>query len=179
MSSSRSKLTRVLNLNVTKAVVALSCVVIVATTALAQQVQPDWPSVDQQLRKSEVKRGSALERLIRENQQFGLLFPSEAHDKRIVPLWLRVYWRKAHPELKYSESDPTGGYPLILKEIWEWMITHQDLTPSNAADPPRTEPPILTPAAGTDLRTSGAQIAPRSESNIRVNRQNPNLIIAA
>ena len=61
-----------------------------------------------------------------------MLDPSEAKDLRIPPPWLRVWWRKAHPELTYDMSDPTGGYPLVLKEIWEWMLHHQDLQPGEA-----------------------------------------------
>lgn len=164
--------------SVLAAAVIVSCLLLTAPTANAQQVRPQWPSLDQQLKESNVRPGTALELLIKENQQFDLLFPSEANDKRIVPPWLRVVWRKAHPELKYSEGDPTGGYPLLLKEIWEWMVTHQDLKPGGP-EPPNTGPGTMSPSPGADLRTSGTQIAPRSESNIRVNRRNPNLIIAA
>jgi hypothetical protein len=157
------------------------CLLGATTTAGAQSLQPpqiDKRSLEYQLRESRVIPGSALDRLIRENQQFNLLNPSEFQDKRIPPLWLRVLWRKAHPELKYSPDDPTGGYPLALKEIWEWMVSHQDLRPGNPQGPGHHSPTMGPATVGTNQRISGAQTTPRSESNIRVSRQNPNLIIA-
>jgi hypothetical protein len=89
--------------------------------------RPHWPSVEEQLEVSKVIPGSALEKLIRENQNFELLRPEEAHDKLRLPPWLRVYWRKQHPELRYALHDPTGGYPLALRDIYMWMLQHQDL----------------------------------------------------
>jgi|GEM_PF-2407159 len=86
-----------------------------------------WPSVEQQLIDAKVTPGSALDRLIRENQDFGMLFPSEANDKLRLPLWLRVYWRKHHPEIDYLPNDPSGGYPLALRDLYNWMIRNHDL----------------------------------------------------
>lgn len=70
--------------------------------------------------------GSALEQLIRDNQDFELLHPSEADDELEYPPWLRVYWRKAHPEATYPPNDPSGGYPLVLERIYAWMRANQD-----------------------------------------------------
>jgi hypothetical protein len=70
-----------------------------------------WPSVEEQLAAAKVARGSALEKLIRDNQDFHMLRPEEANDKIGLPLWLRVYWRKQHPELVYSANDPTAATP--------------------------------------------------------------------
>ena len=81
----------------------------------------------EQLRASNVKPGSALEQLIKGNQDFGMLFPSEANDKLRLPPWLRVYWRKHHPDDQYLPTDPTGGYPLALRELHNWMVRNQDL----------------------------------------------------
>src|SRR5262249_4107682 len=137
--------------------------------------------------------GSALEALIFDNQDFKLLRAEEANDKIPVPLWLRVYWRKGHPEVRYSAADPTGGYPHVLKEVYEWMLTHQDLRP-NSADEPKApcfdadrddregdalRPTTAATTVGTNTRISGAQTVPRSESDIRINFFNPTLIIAA
>src|SRR5262245_56526592 len=71
--------------------------------------RPVWPSLEEQLSSDEVSTGSALERLIRDNQDFGMLRPEEATDRLRIPLWLRVYFRKEHPEGDYS--GPGGGYP--------------------------------------------------------------------
>src|SRR4051812_28688088 len=81
----------------------------------AQNEIPLWPSLDQQLTADAVPSGSALSRLIAANQDFSILRPEEAKDKIRIPLWLRVAWRKAHPEQAYPGDDPTGGYPLVLK----------------------------------------------------------------
>lgn len=89
--------------------------------------EPHWPSVDAQLAEDRVAPGTALERLIRENQEFHLLRPEEANDRIDLPLWLRVYFRKQRPDLDYREGDPTGGYPLVLERLHEWMVANQDL----------------------------------------------------
>ena len=95
-----------------------------------------WPTVQEQLEKSRVQSGSALERLILENQDFSVLNPKEATDHLRIPLWLRVLYRKNHPNDRFSPNDPTGGYPLVLNEVWEWMSTHQDLRPARAGHDP-------------------------------------------
>ena len=88
------------------------------------------PSLEQQLKDSRVIPGSALETLIKQNQDFSILDPSELNDGGPFPLWLRVYVRKSHPELTFSGTPIR--YPLILKEILSYMIRHQDLPPTGA-----------------------------------------------
>ena len=89
--------------------------------------QPAWPSVEEQLAAAKAVQGSALEKLILDHQDFHLLRPEEAHDTLGFPPWLRVYWRKSHPEGKYSADDPSGGYPRVLNRVHAWMLAHQDL----------------------------------------------------
>ena len=85
-----------------------------------------WPAVQEQLATAKVIPGSALEKLIKENQDAGMLDPSEnPNDVWKLPLWIRVYFRKQHPELKFR--GPGVGYPLALKEAHEWMLHNQDL----------------------------------------------------
>lgn len=137
-----------------------------------------WPSLDRQLDADRVVSGSALQRLIEENQDFHLLRPEEARDTIPVPPWLRVLWRKRHPHLEYRADDPTGGYPHVLKEIHEWMVSHQDLLPGIP------EPDVLPePLAGEVSRTSERRISSqentRSESDIRINFWDPSKVIAA
>src|ERR1700743_1668835 len=83
----------------------------------AEGAAPVWPTLNQQLTADSIDPRSALAALIAANQDFSLLRPEEARDKLPFPLWLRVLWRRAHPEGTYSANDPTGGYPLILKEV--------------------------------------------------------------
>jgi hypothetical protein len=168
--------------------VATLVVSVAASAVFAAPRQASWPSPDQQLKASRVQPGSALEKLILNNQDFGMLRAEEANDKIPVPLWLRVHWRKNHPEGNYSASDPTGGYPLVLKEMAEWMRLHQDLVATGADDPraPGREDfdaeekglPEKT-TVGANVSISGAQAVPRSESDIRINYWNPTQIIAA
>ncbi len=89
--------------------------------------QPKWPTLQEQLQESRVRPGSKLEELIKENQDFSLLRPEEAHDRIRIPLWLRVQFHKQHPDSKPTPGDPTGGYPLALRDLYLWMIEHQDL----------------------------------------------------
>jgi pre-peptidase len=159
-----------------------------------------FPTVDEQLKKAHANPGSELEKLIKKNQDFTKLKDKDADDP-IVPPWLKVYWRKGHPEANYDNAnDPTGGYPLVLKEILEWMVTHQDLKPGNPeanmapgrnfqdldADEDGTTSAMgfrhitaLGATAGTNVRSSGAQTVSRSESDIRINYWDPTKIIAA
>jgi hypothetical protein len=139
---------------------------------------PRWPSLQRQLAQDRVAPGSALAKLVAENQDFHLLRPEEARDNLPVPPWLRVLWRKRHPETESSPNDRAGGYPHVLKEIHEWMLHHQDLRPGRPEPdvPPR---PAKAVGVGPDLRISGDAGNPRSESDIRVNYWNPSQIIAA
>ncbi len=139
-------------------------------------VSPRWPSLAEQLAKDRVPPGSALERLIAQNQDFRLLAPEEANDPFPVPPWLRVYWRKSHPEIEMPKRDPAPSYPLVLKEIYEWMLFHPALEP--ARDKPERAPREKV-TVGTNLRVSGAQTVARSESDIRINPWNSSLIISA
>jgi len=175
-------------------------VFLVSTVAQAAANNPNrhFPSLDDQLKGAHAKKGSALEKLIKDNQDFTKLKDKDADDK-IVPPWLKVYWRKGHPEANYdNDNDPTGGYPLVLKEVFEWMVSHQDLKSGNAdasMSPgvefgDRDEDEIaeghkpfragsLAATAGTNVRTSGSQTVSRSESDIRINYWDPTKIIAA
>src|SRR3954453_12119097 len=87
----------------------------------------DWPTVQQQMREAEVRPGTRLERLIRDNQDFDLLRPEELNDQLRIPLWLRVHFRKQHPEITPIPGDPTGGYPLALRDLYNWMVDNQEL----------------------------------------------------
>ena len=145
-----------------------------ASGALAAS-RMEWPTVQEQLVKDHVTPGSALEGLILDNQDFSMLNPREFNDHRRIPLWLRVLYRKNHPNDRFSPDDPTGGYPLVLHEVWEWMVTHQDLRPGRLEHGGPQEKATETGEA----RISGAQTSPRSESDIRVNYLNPQKIIGA
>jgi hypothetical protein len=137
---------------------------------------PVWPAIENQLAKDHVQTGTALEKLVRANQDFSLLRPEEASDKLLIPLWLRVEWRKNHPEGNFAGDDPTGGYPFVLREVAEWMVTHQNLeAPPEAFEIPGGK----TATAGANLRISGAQTTPRSESAITINPNAPAQILAA
>lgn len=158
-------------------VALLAALVVLPSLVFAQA--PAWPSLQTQLARDHVPPGSALETMIKDNQDFSLLDPREARDQIRIPLWLRVQWRKAHPEMKYDAADPTGGYPYVLKEAHEWMRAHPDLAPAEAEpdiSPNGAEPDTTV---GTNTRISGAQTAPRSESSISIDHQNIQRIIGA
>jgi hypothetical protein len=159
------------------AVVPLLFATAVGLAARAQSVTPAaWPTVETQLARDRVVPGSALEQLIRDNQEFDLLRPEEAGDKLPVPPWLRVVWRKAHPEMVYSATDPMGGYPHVLKEVHEWMKAHQYLYPGQ---PEPDVPPSPDSTVGPNLRISGSSSSPRAESDVRIDFWNPSRVIAA
>jgi hypothetical protein len=104
------------------------------------EYKPKWPSLEEQLAASRVVKGSALEQLIRDNQDFEMLRAEEASDKLRLPPWLRVYWRKLHPDAIYTDSG--DSYPRHLAKLYIWMVDHQDLSPPkhdvvDPADPRR------------------------------------------
>jgi hypothetical protein len=161
----------------------LLALAIILPLAVRGAEAPSWPTLNQQLRADAVLPHSALEGLIAANQDFSVLRPEEAKDQIRVPLWLRVLWRHAHPEMTYSAADPTGGYPLVLKEVHEWMVTHQDLRPGAPTKDVLPEldedAPNRTAGISLEQKISGSPGAPRSESDIRVNYWDPTKIIAA
>jgi hypothetical protein len=89
-----------------------------------EPVLKQWPTLETQL--TGVIPGSAFEQLIKGNQDFSMLDPSEVNDRYAFPPWMRVWWRKSHPELNFSNP----VYPIILKEILGWLNRHQDLQPT-------------------------------------------------
>src|SRR5438128_1931164 len=98
-------------------------------SAQTQSRNVAWPTLEQQLEADDVAPGSELERLIRANQEFDMLRPEEARDRLPYPLWLRVYWRKQHPEVTYSANDPSGGYPRTLNAIYSNLKTTLNVAP--------------------------------------------------
>ena len=167
-----------MKINAQKFALALSLLALVgnATAATAP------PTVSQQLAVDNIRPDSALAQLVRANQDFDLLHPDELTTTRPeLPPWLKVIWKKEHPKGNYTPADPTGGYPLVLREVHEWMLSHQDLksgVPENDQFPaanPDPDAPILSGEA----RISGAQTSPRSESDIRVNYWDAQKIISA
>jgi hypothetical protein len=185
-----------------KRILSILAIVVAAAAILPPQAEAkQFPSLEEQLKKAKAKPNSKLEKLIKDNQDFSKLKPRDADDE-IVPPWLKVFWRKGHPEVNYdNDNDPSGGYPLVLKEVLEWMMTHQDFKPG---DPDASMGPGIEfgdrdedaaeegerggrgfrivandATAGTNVRTSGSQTVSRSESDIRINYWNPSKIIAA
>src|SRR5260370_26349693 len=152
----------------------------VAAVALASLLAPAlaaaWPALDKQLETDRIRPGTALAALVAANQDFRLLRPEEAQDKLPLPPWLRVLWRKQHPGIHYRLGDRTGGYPLVLRDAHEWMLAHQDLKPGL---PPPDAPPGRSAVAGSNVRISGIQNEPRSESAIRINPFDPTQVVAA
>jgi hypothetical protein len=161
-------------------VLALTCLRGTAVAATAGGVR--WPSFEEQLARDRVPADSALARLIAENQEFQLLRPEEAHDKIAVPPWLRVLWRQQHPEGEYLASDATGGYPFVLKEVYEWMVEHPDLQPGGPepdAGPAPEKADGKAAGAGPDKQISEGSSGARAESDIRVDYWDPSRILAS
>src|SRR6478609_4335340 len=141
-----------------------ACAAVAACLLAAGTARSAWPSLQSQLAQDRVPAGSPLARLIADNQDFKLLRPEEASDKIAIPAWLRVLWRKDHPDTRYVPGDGTGGYPLVLKEAHEWMVSHPDLKPgSPGRDPLEKKKPAggPKPTPGPDFSISGTQASPR------------------
>lgn len=85
------------------------------------------PSVATQIRDAKAPKGSPLEDLIRQNQDLDMLAPSEIDDDYPLPLWLRVYWRKQHPEIEMPEKNPGAAYPEVLSQMYRRMVANPEL----------------------------------------------------
>ena len=97
------------------------------------------PTVSSQVKSAEAPKGSALEKLIHENQNFDILSTEEIEDDYGHPLWLRVYWRKQHPEITLPEKNPGAAYPEVLSQIYKRMKA--DPTINWEAAPSKYDPP--------------------------------------
>jgi len=86
------------------------------------------PTVASQIKNARAPKGSALESLVRENQNFDLLAQEEMEDDHPYPLWLRVLWRKLNPDIVMPEENPGAGYPGFLSEIYTRMVINPDIT---------------------------------------------------
>jgi hypothetical protein len=163
-------------------VTRLAAVALLAAAFVPAAARAEWPSLEKQLSRDGVQPGSALARLIAANQDFSLLRIAEQNDHIPLPPWLRVLWRKSHTSAKHIPGDPTGGYPLVLREAHEWLITHQDLQPGTPGRRPGAPAAVAgteSATIGGDERISGAQFDPRSESSISVDPLDASKIIAA
>lgn len=169
----------------TRALCVLACLSLsAALPAIAQQkAAPHWPTLTEQMETVGARPGTAFAALIAANQDFTVLDAKEMRDAIRIPLWLRVHWRRNHPEMVYSADDPTGGYPFVLKEVVEWMHSHQDLEvgPGDGTEDVELweEGGEKTATVSGEVRISGLQSAPRSESDIRVNYWDPTKIVGA
>jgi hypothetical protein len=98
------------------------------------------PSIEDQLEKAKAPKGSALEKTIRENQNFEGLAPEELADNYPIPLWLRVAWRKQHPEIPMPAKNPGAAYPEVLSQIYKRMVANPNIpwgsSAANVTPPP-------------------------------------------
>jgi hypothetical protein len=88
--------------------------------------RPKTPTIKAQIESAKAPKGSALEKLIRANQDFELLHPDEFEDDYPVPLWLRVAWRKQHPEVQLPAKNPGAAYPEVLSQAYRRMVANPD-----------------------------------------------------
>jgi hypothetical protein len=134
--------------------------------------------------EEKVQPGSALAKLIAEVKQhpaIKLVTPLKTETgkgiRSEIPAWLRAHYLRNHPQAlaQANPKDPTGGMPLALDSLYVWMLRHPNLEPSPA---PKAVAAVQV-EVGQNLRISGQNDTPRSESDIRINYMNPKQIIAA
>jgi hypothetical protein len=100
------------------------------------------PGVERQIRDAKAPKGSPLERMIRQNQDFDLLAPEELDDEYPVPLWLRVAYRKQHPEIAFPDKNPGAVYPEVMSQVFRRMVAN----PNEKWEGPEAEE---SPASGS------------------------------
>ena len=152
----------------------------------------EGPSLEQQLKDSRVIAGSALETLIKQNQDFSILDPSELHDDLPFPLWLRVFVRKTHPEIDFSGGkvrisayherdsllhDPSSGPPRGPSRRRDVQALFQGIV--DFGDQPCWPRPAKEPVMPANVAITQDTSNPYSESDIAINPGNVQQIIAA
>src|SRR3954454_23939957 len=129
--------------------------------------------------KIPIRADTALAKLVAEASGHGpeMSIAAAGGSKVDIPQWLAAHYRRNHSELPKAalQLDPTGGYPLVLENLYSWMLLHQDLQPSPAPETKAAAAPSVEP----NRKISGDNDTPRSESDIRVNPANPQQVIAA
>ena len=100
------------------------------------------PTLTNQIKQAGAPKGSVLEKMIRENQDFDLLAPEEMNDKYSTPLWLRVAFRKQHPELQFPSKNPGAAYPEVLSQVYKRMVANPNEPWDGTAseNPPSVDP---------------------------------------
>lgn len=137
----------------------------------------------QQPGAGQIRPGTALAKLVGESEAHSVRTLAAAAStntgrriKTDIPVWLRAHYMRNHPHVLAAANspDPTGGFPLALENLYVWMLLHQDLQP--AAGEISTAAPTAT--VGQNLRISGQNTKPMSESDIQINPNKPDQIIA-
>jgi len=101
--------------------------------------KPKRPTVEEQIESAKAPKGSTLEKLIRANQEFELLHPDEFDDEYPIPLWLRVLWRKEHPDVPLPATNPGAAYPEVLSQVYKRMVANPHDDWQSGPETPREE----------------------------------------
>jgi hypothetical protein len=132
-----------------------------------------------------IQPNTALAKLIAETRQHPVAkvaaAPKTKTGHRIktdIPDWLRARYMMNHPQVLAAANakDPTGGFPLALESLYVWMLRNQKTLQPRPAPEPLAASKV---AVGPNLRISGQNDTPRSESDIRISFVDPQRIIAA
>jgi hypothetical protein len=133
---------------------------------------------------TDIQPGTALAKLVEESEAHPVAkFAAAANTgtghriRSEIPVWLRAHYMRNHPHVLAAAQakDPTGGFPLALDTLFAWMLRHQDLKPSAVVEVKAA----AAVALGVNVRVSGENKNPRSESDIRINFKDGNKIVAA
>lgn len=175
-----------------KSIVMLASLVVVVGTMPAMTRPGNVVEAAEEDEGVQIKPGSALDLLRKEVEKHEMTrvlsakkaveanAAAKVRRRRGIDLsdWLKAHYLRNHPEARVvalaAVQDPTEGFPLALESLQSWMLRHQDLRP-DAAPKARAAARV---GVGPNVRISGANTTPRSESDIRINYGNPNQIIS-
>jgi hypothetical protein len=117
--------------------------------------------------QARIREGTALAKLVAEvsTNTPEMTVAAAAPPKLDIPPWLAAHYRRNHSELPKAalQLDPTGGYPLVLENLYVWMLRNQDLKAPPAPEFKAASAVTVAP----NVRISGANDTPRSESDIQ------------
>ena len=138
----------------------------------ARPARSKRPTVAEQVRKTGAPASSALAKLIRDNQDIELLHPDELNDGYPTPLWLRVVWRKQHPEIAMPVANTGAAYPETLSQIYRRMVAN----PEQPWGP--TAKPLVSSKAGYVAALSAAVLSGVACIAALIEPRRPGLVVA-
>ena len=125
--------------------------------------------------QARIREGTALAKLVAEvsTNTPEMTVAAAAPLKLDIPPWLAAHYRRNHSELPKAalQLDPTGGYPLVLENLYVWMLRNQDLKAPPAPESKAASAVTVGPNVKSRARTIPRAANPTSKSTSPIPRK--------